>query len=670
MTMIILYIIIALSLLGNTVLVLLLMRCRQRGRENDRFLRNILDSLPFPVHVKDVENGFVYRYFNKKSVEQFGDGLLKRASDLVVKENADRLEKIDKEVYNSGITYSGQEDLLYPDGKRYRTLVQKSVIQFEGRKQVLIVRWDIGEFLDLQEKLRAANHRNEMIMNHANAGLVYITPDFVVQWENLSRFINHPQAKLYVPGEVCYKTRHGADNPCSHCLMLKAMETKSVERKKMVLDDNEVIEFIVTPVLDQQNQIEGYVIRIDNITERERIHVELEQAKLKAERSDKLKSTFLANISHEIRTPLNAIVGFTDMMRYIDSEEERNEYTAIIENNAKLLINLVEGVLDLSQIESGVVTFDNSSFDLIDMLHHIAMRIRLLAKENVEILTDFPEEELWIVTDRIRLKQIVENIATNAVKFTKKGSVTVGYKLLPGKRIKLYVKDTGIGISEENCLKVFDRFEKLGTYVQGTGLGLSIAKSLVNLMGGEIGVESEIGVGSTFWIEIPFISQEDAIKMGSSFPIWSENSEKILWKDGSWNLENSFEEESSETKLQLKRILVAEDNESNSLMVFSSLRNLYDLIRAHNGKEALDIMKTQSVDLILMDLKMPEMDGVEATRKIREFNMNIPIVALTAYAFEEDRARAIEAGCNGILTKPVHRSILLDTVQSYLEKKN
>lgn len=655
---------------GNAVLALLLIRSRKKGDSNNKFSRDVLDSLPFSVHVKDVERGFLYRYFNKKSTEEFGDGFLKRASDLVVKETADQVEKIDKEVYDTGITYFGQEDLLYPDGKRCRTLVQKSVVEFEGRRQVLIVRWDVGDFLELQEELKAVNRRNELIMNHVDAGLAYMTPDFVVRWENVSHVSDHPQAKLYIPGEICYKTRHGANEPCSHCLMIKAMETKSVQHKEMMIDD-EVIEFTVTPILDPQNQIEGYVTRIDNVTERKRIYSELEQAKLKAERSDNLKSTFLANISHEIRTPLNAIVGFADMMRYIESNEERDEYQAIIESNAKLLIGIVEGVLELSQIESRLVVLNISSFDLVEMLQDLTMQLKLLSKDDVEIFTELPKEELWIVSDRIKLKQIIKNLGTNALKFTQKGSITLGYELLEGKRIRLYVRDTGIGISEENRLKVFDRFEKLGTYMQGAGLGLPIAKSLAKLMDGEIGVDSKLGVGSTFWVVLPFIPQESSLNIsGDSVPVWDENLQETFCENDFLEfretapLNNPHKKES-----QLKRILVAEDNESNSLVVFSCLKNNYDLVRAHNGKEALNIMKVEPIDLILMDLKMPEMDGVEATRRIREFNLDTPIIALTAYAFEEDRAQAIEAGCNGVLTKPIHRSILLETVHRYLEKK-
>nr|MBP8777636.1 response regulator [Bacteroidaceae bacterium] len=544
------------------------------------------------------------------------------------------------------------------------------VVEFEGRRQVLIVRWDVGDFLELQEELKAANRRNELIMNHVDAGLAYMTPDFVVRWENVSHFSDHPQAKLYIPGEICYKTRHGANEPCSHCLMIKAMETKSVQHKEMMIDD-EVIEFTVTPILDPQNQIEGYVTRIDNVTERKRIYSELEQAKLKAERSDNLKSTFLANISHEIRTPLNAIVGFADMMRYIESNEERDEYQAIIESNAKLLIGIVEGVLELSQIESRLVVLNISSFDLVEMLQDLTMQLKLLSKDDVEIFTELPKEELWIVSDRIKLKQIIKNLGTNALKFTQKGSITLGYELLEGKRIRLYVRDTGIGISEENRLKVFDRFEKLGTYMQGAGLGLPIAKSLAKLMDGEIGVDSKLGVGSTFWVVLPFIPQESSLNIsGDSVPVWDENLQETFCENDFLEfretapLNNPHKKES-----QLKRILVAEDNESNSLVVFSCLKNNYDLVRAHNGKEALNIMKVEPIDLILMDLKMPEMDGVEATRRIREFNLDTPIIALTAYAFEEDRAQAIEAGCNGILTKPIHRSILLETVHRYLEKK-
>jgi len=642
------------------------------AKQKDEFMSSILDQIPFPIHVKDVENAYAYRYFNKKTREEFGDYPLATAQNVLTEDFVKKIQEVDMRVYQTGETYFAEEELQYRDGTRYWTLVQKSVIQFEGRRHILIVRWKTDGLLELQDKLKQMNRQNDIILNNINAGLAYVTPDFKVQWENISKFSKSPLAKLYKVGEYCYKSLYGRDDPCLDCLMQKALETKSVQKKELgSLKENEVTEFTVIPIFDKNNDIEGYVTRTDDITEQKRMYHELEEAKLKAEQSDKLKSTFLANMSHEIRTPLNAIVGFSDIMRYADSEEDIEEYNRIISANGELLIQLIDDILDLSKIEAGFIELNVSKFDLSALLRELTITLQQRAKNGVLVNAEVPRENFFVELDQKRIMQLVMNFASNAVKFTQKGSVTLGYELLEsGERtvkvryLKIYVRDTGIGISEENQQKLFKRFEKFDTFAQGTGLGLSIVKSIVTLMGGEVGMISKFGEGSTFWAMIPYSSDEYDAEV---FPLRNSLNEieNINLKKVTSSEELLSENASNESALQKKVVLLVEDNESNSFLVVSILRDLYRVLRAHNGREAVEFVKSEKIDLVLMDLKMPEMDGLEATRRIRMFNTKIPIVALTAYAFDKDRKEAAEAGCTAFLTKPIHRKELLGELSRF-----
>ena len=273
----------------------------------------------------------------------------------------------------------------------------------------------------------------------------------------------------------------------------------------------------------------------------------------------------------------------------------------------------------------------------------LCMMIRpKITNPDVELRQDNPLPECWIVLDRNRLKQVWMNFLTNAVKHTRSGYIKMGYSVENG-GIRFYVEDTGKGIPKKLQERVFGRFQKLDEFAQGTGLGLAISRAIVEAAGGQVGFSSEPGAGSTFWAWVPceIFRQEGSGSPDPSVPVSCPASE------------------GSDAVGRKMKILVAEDNDSNFLLVQHILKD-YDLLRAVNGVEAVEEVRNRNFDLVLMDLKMPVMGGLEATRKIREFNNDIPIVALTANAFDADRASAIDAGCNAFLSKPVKRKQLLD----------
>ena len=382
-----------------------------------------------------------------------------------------------------------------------------------------------------------------------------------------------------------------------------------------------------------------------DITNVQNIEQELIQARIKAEQSDRLKSAFLANMSHEIRTPLNAIVGFSRLMTTTDNREDEKLYSEIINQNSDVLLQLINDILDLSKIEAGTFEYIKQPMDLGEMCRNVYEIHKGRVQEGVTLTLDNENDSLMINEDKNRILQLITNLITNAIKFTYEGEIHFGFKLKKD-YIDFYVKDTGIGISEEKLSHIFGRFVKLNSFVQGTGLGLAICQMIVEKMGGAITVESELHEGSTFRFTIPYdmYNKQEKFKKNAE----REQHLKVAIKS-----------------LQLRTLLVAEDVDSNFLLMNTVLGKKYKLIRARDGREAVDMYKENHPDLIFMDIKMPYMDGLEATRLIRGYSKDIPIIALTAFAFESDRERAIEAGCNDYLTKPVSQEAIEKILDKY-----
>lgn len=383
------------------------------------------------------------------------------------------------------------------------------------------------------------------------------------------------------------------------------------------------------------------------ITERKKIEIEIKKAKEYAEESNRLKSAFLANMSHEIRTPLNAIVGFSDILASTEDEHEKKEYVRIIENNNALLLQLIGDILDLSKIEAGTLEFVYSNMDIRSLCIEIEQSSRLKLTGNQSIRFVEPElPHVWIHSERNRLMQVLNNMIANAIKFTKHGEIAFGYRLMENGMLYFYVKDTGCGISKEDQEKVFGRFVKLNSFVQGTGLGLSICESIIARMGGEIGVESEVGKGSAFWFTIPYE------------PVNEEN-----------NKLSAIEFKREEVSKEKVMILIAEDNADNYKLFESMLKNEYNLIHALNGAEAVNLYKKHHPHLIMMDISMPVMDGYEATREIRKLSQIVPIIAVTAYAFASDEQNIMQNGFDGYVSKPINLKSLRAKINYFLTNR-
>lgn len=747
----------------------------------------ILDSMPLPIHIKDVEDNFRYVFCNEESKRMFGSAVQSTAYEVMNKSQADKIHETDRQVYVTGKPYFGQEKIVLEDGRSYETIVQKSIIEDDGKRLLLNVRWDkslqnelerrakvlsisldalnaytwrydiendlmtygdgferIGrdpESLNTLDKFMACIHpddkqmfidvlhstleneteevsieyridlngdqhytwwerrgaleiimiddiptrhvfgmdinienhknteltllknkaemtnlirQNELVLNNTNSGLAYISTDYIVQWENVTVCSTSLSYEAYKKGEPCYKSAHNRNKPCENCVLQRAIKSRQVEQITFSFSNQRTVEVFATPVFNASDEVEGIVIRVDDITERQQMIADLDKARRQAEQSDKLKSAFLANMSHEIRTPLNAIVGFSDLMMTTESEEEREEYMQIINTNNELLLKLINDILDLSKIEAGSVELKYEEFDLSGYFEDLyASMQRRVTNPSVRLLAINPYKHCMVKLDRNRLAQIVTNYVTNAIKYTPKGFIEMGYEEVD-EGIRIYVRDTGIGIPEEKKSKVFHRFEKLDEFAQGTGLGLSICKAIVEACGGSVGFETEFNQGSLFWAIMPC-----SVEINDANSTSSSEGKKSM--DA---VEQNIGEDKDAEEQEKKTILVVEDIQSNFLLV-SALLKKYNLLHAANGKEAVEIVRTQPVDMVLMDMKMPVMDGLTATKEIRKFNKQTPIVALTAHAFESDQIAALEAGCNDYLVKPINRVKVMQTLRKY-----
>lgn len=417
-----------------------------------------------------------------------------------------------------------------------------------------------------------------------------------------------------------------------------------------------------------------------NVTSWKKMVNELSEAKERAERSDKLKSAFLANISHEIRTPLNAIIGFSNLLTNTDKKEEIAKYQRIIVTNSDLLLRLINDILDLSKIEAGFIDRQLSEFDLSVYFDELYGSVRqAMANPSVKLVCDNPYESCLVRMDANRLAQVVLNYATNAIKCTYRGEIRMGYRR-QGEGIYFYVSDTGIGIPDKDKPRLYRRFEKLNEFAQGTGLGLVICKVVTEASGGRVGFESEEGVGSTFWSWVPCeimrIGGEAEAGGQEAAGVGAGLGNGLDAGEGTENLSASADEPSpadpdsepsSDGHTDKKTILVVEDIESNYLLMTILLGNMgYQFTRAADGVEAVEKVLSEHFDLVLMDIKMPRLGGLEATREIRKTNREVPIIALTAHAFNSDKEAAIAAGCNGFLVKPIDRNALAGTLRRFL----
>ncbi|MCF8347193.1 MAG: PAS domain S-box protein [Bacteroidales bacterium] len=415
----------------------------------------------------------------------------------------------------------------------------------------------------------------------------------------------------------------------------------------------------VNPVINEKDEIVGFLAIERDITKRKQNEQELIKAKEKAEENDRLKSAFLANMSHEIRTPMNSILGFTGLLLEPDlSSKQKEEYIKIVQLSGQRMLNTVNDIVEISKIEAGLVEPNLTQTDVNGRMEELFRFFKPRAdKKGIKLSLEMllPQADKNVKTDQNKLDSILTNLIKNAIKYTDSGDIQMGC-LSNGSEVEFYIKDTGIGIPKDRQEAIFERFIQADIAdkraFQGSGLGLAISKSYVEMLGGKIWVESREGKGSTFYFTLPLTKNtKEKPAVSNEIPIDNEKNKVIL-------------------ATRSLKILIAEDDKASRKYISLIVNDFCtETLEAETGIEAVEICRnTKDLDIIMMDIQMPEMNGYEATRRIREFNKEVVIIAQTAFALSGDGEKAIIAGCNDYISKPVNKNELLGLVQKYFGK--
>lgn len=638
-------------------------------RQNELF-DSLIENLPMGVFMVDVPSGKPL-VANKTAMRLLGRGILPSATkhnlaDVyhAFKKDTGHPYPIDEMPIVKGMKGEASQidDMIVrrPDGTETMLEIFGSPVKDEeGNVWASLVSFlDITQRKQLEESLRDVEELFTLIMKYtpvytfikevsAKESRVLITSDNYVEM-------------VGVPAqEMKGKTMHD--------LFPAELATKMTQDDIAVVTNNKAIQIdeclenkfystIKFPInRNGKTLLAGYTI---DITDRKQLEAELLNAKEKAEESDRLKSAFLANMSHEIRTPMNGILGFAEILQDPDiSGEKQQEYLKIIQKSGSRMLNIINDIIDISKIESGLMKVKLSESNINEQIEyiHTFFKPEAAAKNlNLSFKTSLPTSKALLTTDREKLYAILTNLVKNAIKFTTEGSIEFGYALAKDSGfLQFYVKDTGIGIPEERQEAIFERFIQSdisdNMARQGAGLGLAITKSFVEMLGGKIWVESEVGVGSTFNFTLPFNLVQEL----------TEEEKAQLLLDEMQNLTRKL------------NILIAEDDET-SVLLLSIVVNEYcnQVLFASTGNEAVEICRNNpNLDLILIDIRMPELNGYEATRQIRAFNKQVVIIAQTAYGLSADREKAIETGCNDFISKPINKNSLLALLQKYFKQE-
>ena len=467
--------------MGNAALAGIMPDYRNQGRD---IAINLRDAFLEEYYDRGINNKYI------GNIKQF---------DVI---KAEELE-IDKSLLKGGILINKHKGLLskYPNLFNYILFILCALILY-----IIFISFHLLKTKKLIHSIRVSEHNNKLILNNIGIGLLYVNKDREVVWENCSINPDMQAWSFYKMGHKCNKYKPTEFlSECAACPVNNQHKGIATQISNLKVErDGKLYSISLIPTLDPDTQkYAGTIIRIEDITISEKANEQLKLAKDKAENADKLKSLFLANMSHEIRTPLNAIVGFSELMVNCDERDERYEYSKIINANNKLLLQLITDILDLSKIEAGTLEFNIKNINLNNITEDcFHVFYQQCAEKGIDLRLNIPNSELLVNSDPLRLSQVISNFLTNALKFTEKGYIEIGY-IVENDFVKIYVRDSGIGISDDKLEVIFHRFVKLNSFAQGVGLGLSICAMIANKLNGTIGVDSKINEGSTFWIRIP-----------------------------------------------------------------------------------------------------------------------------------------------------------------------
>jgi len=630
-------------------------------RENEEKFSAIFQKSPVSMTLTSVADG-KYMDVNEVLLQDTGytreEFIGHTSEELGLFVNPKDREKLIGDVKKYGKVYGMPLIVRLKNGELLDALASTSIVSIGGKKYFLSSILDISDRKRAEDALRKSEVRLKKAQEMAFIGDWELDIRTQMMWASEQAFKiygmgykSHEVPLKQVQSVVVKKYRPGLDKALSR--MITEGGIYSQEFQIVRPSDGEIrdIHSRAEMLYDENNKPLKVVGVLQDITVIKRAEMEILKAKEKAEESDRLKSAFLANMSHEIRTPMNGIIGFASLLDDPDtSMEERSRFTRVINENCEQLLHIINDLIDISKIEAGQIDLINTEFDLNAMMDSIQMTFQPKAdKKGIELSVETKHEKKthMVSTDQTKLRQILENLVSNALKYTHEGYVKFGYRTT-GHLLQFFVRDSGIGIDPANFELIFDRFrqvhETTSSHIGGNGLGLSITKAYVTAMGGHVWLESKPGKGSAFYVTIPFDPASG--KKETPIPVTPEykHSENAL------------------------TVLVVEDVAEN----FEFIRVIFSrvslrVLHAWNGKEALEIFTAHpEINLVLLDIKLPDISGYEVARKMKEINHTIPIIAQTAYAMSEDRETSFAAGCVDYISKPMRKEDILRVVNKYL----
>jgi len=638
-------------------------------KKAEKVLEEIISKNPMSIQIVD-KNGYTLSV-NSSHTKLFGsvpppDFTIFNDSQLDKQGFKELFERVKKgEIVHFPDTYFNIHDFNpeFPDVPVWVRGVVFPLMDSSGNpERFVLMQDDITERKKAEDALKESNSKLELAMQSANIAWweMDITTGLVTFEKRKAEMLGYAPEKFNHYKDFMVLV-HPDDNEKAMDAMRKhidgSLETYEVEYRilnnsgeyKWFYDIGEIVKRDST---GKPLNVTGLVI---DITGRKQEELELITAKLHAEESDRLKSAFLANMSHEIRTPMNGILGFAELLKEPGlTGDEQQEFIRIIEKSGARMLNIINDIVSISKIESGIIETFAYETNINEQTEYVYNLLKLDAakkKLTLSFNNALPDEESIIKTDNEKFISILSNLVKNAIKYTDQGSIEFGYILGKNNTLEFYIKDTGIGIPKHRQEVVFERFmqsdivDKMAR--QGAGLGLAISRAYVALLGGKIWVESQEGVGSTFYFTLPYNAE--------------------LMKE---TVVQRFETSDKTDQVRNIKILIAEDDDVSEMLIDITVKIFCkEILKAKTGVEAIEACKKNSgIDLVLMDIMMPEMGGLEATRQIRQFNKDVVIIAQTAYGLSGDKEKAIEAGCNDYITKPISKADLLALILKYFGK--
>lgn len=620
--------------------------------QTQRQFESLLDSMPVGVFIRDFDGNMFYQntYMNKVfgPVEEGRNNL-----KSIYPSQVSRFFEEDKLVDKYGL-FVGEEKLVDSNGVERTYVTHK--FKFSGINNKALIG---GVSIDITKRKKA--EQNSYVLSKAIVnspiGVLITSPEGIVEFCN-------PEFEKYsgLASEAILGNSFHYFNPKQ---FNKLQEPISVAKNggvyqgelQLSLNNNYQQWFAVSiaPVFNREGSIAHLIFVFDNTTERKEYEKEIEIAKSRAEESDRLKTAFLSNLSHEIRTPLNAILGFSSLLNNPSiSDDDKLEIPALLVNHSNNLLELINDLIDVAAIETNQFTVSKTECRLngllLDAFNDITLKSKQLKEKKIKtnIKLGIQEESFTISTDPKRLAQVINHLVSNAIKFTNSGFVEFGYTLKDANNLLFYIIDTGVGLSEEEKSIIFNPFRQADDSrtrsFNGLGLGLAISKHIIDRLGGKIWVNSVKGQGSTFFFTLPYIPIKTKFDPVVLPP---KHKEIFNWHN--------------------KTILVADDIDSNYMFIQTLLKPTgAKLMWAKNGQEAVDVVKSHKIDVILMDIVMPEVDGFEATRLIKKFDRNIKVICQTAYPSTDHHVASEECGMDGFLAKPIAPYSILKTIDDFL----